>query len=396
MDVHPMSTRTLLAGLLAGLGVASVLSVTSFTVADSPEPSAQSRATRESIPELLEPGQAVYRRQCAACHGATGAGDGEAAYLLYPKPRNFVRGQFRFVSTWDGLPTNEDLFRSISRGIPGSAMPSWAHLPAEERRALVRFIRSFSEEPVLIPPRIPPDPKTGAGGQGVVEVPAEPLFDRTSVEKGRDLFVEHCASCHGPGGRGDGPTAATLEDDAGFPIRPRDLTSGVLKGSPRPEDLYRRIVAGIPGTPMPRASLEDPGDGWHLVHFVLSLSSERLRERAEMKRFRIEARRVERIPDHPDAGEWRDARPVNLHLMPLWWRYDRPEYVTVQALHDGQELALLLTWSDATHDVWSSEYMPDCTCDISSIPTLSHCGLLALAAILLAASKRHFTRRPGA
>ena len=36
--------------------------------------------------------------------------------------------------------------------------------------------------------------------------------------------------------------------------------------------------------------------------------------------------------------------------MPLWWRYDRPEELTVRALHDGKEIALLLVWTDATHD----------------------------------------------
>jgi hypothetical protein len=36
--------------------------------------------------------------------------------------------------------------------------------------------------------------------------------------------------------------------------------------------------------------------------------------------------------------------------MPLWWRSDRPEELTVRALHDGREVALLLVWSDATHD----------------------------------------------
>jgi hypothetical protein len=41
---------------------------------------------------------------------------------------------------------------------------------------------------------------------------------------------------------------------------------------------------------------------------------------------------------------------VNLHMMPLWWRSDRPEEITVRALHDGRQLALLLTWSDASHD----------------------------------------------
>ncbi|RMH17458.1 MAG: hypothetical protein D6696_15705 [Acidobacteria bacterium] len=300
--------------------------------------------------ELLDLGRRLYARRCAACHGTSGAGDGEAAYLLYPKPRDLTAGRYRFVSTWDGVPTDGDLFRVISRGIPGSAMPSWAHLPERARWALVHYVKSLSAEPLVVPPPAAPDAAGGELGRGVVALVPEPPDDAASRARGRALFAQHCAQCHGESGRGDGPSAATLVDGAGFPIRPRDLRSGVFKGSPEPELLYRRILAGIPGTPMPQASLEDPVDGWHLVHYVLSLSSERLRQRAEMKRFRIVARRVERIPDHPDSGAWRQAPPVELHLMPLWWRYTRPEVVTVQALHDGRSLALLLTWADDTHD----------------------------------------------
>ena len=36
--------------------------------------------------------------------------------------------------------------------------------------------------------------------------------------------------------------------------------------------------------------------------------------------------------------------------MPLWWRQDRPEILTVKALNDGNELALLLVWEDETYD----------------------------------------------
>ena len=91
-------------------------------------------------------------------------------------------------------------------------------------------------------------------------------------------------------------------------------------------------------------------DAWHLVHFVRSLSSDKQRERAEMKKFEIVATRVKKVPDNPNSGDWRLAPPVNLHLMPLWWRSQRPEELTVRALHDGKELAVLLVWADSTHD----------------------------------------------
>ena len=42
--------------------------------------------------------------------------------------------------------------------------------------------------------------------------------DAPAIERGRTLFEQHCASCHGKTGRGDGPAAATLA------IKPPDLT----------------------------------------------------------------------------------------------------------------------------------------------------------------------------
>ncbi len=296
--------------------------------------------------ELLAEGRSLYARRCAACHGPEGRGDGRAAYLLNPRPRNFYREAFRFVSSWDGAPTDEDLFRLISRGIPGAAMPSWAHLTERQRWSLVHYVKSLTEYPIELP-----DEETVEPGEGRIGVPEEPANTADSIARGEEIFREVCFKCHGPLGRGDGERASTLEDEEGFPIRPRDLTTGVFKGPRSPADLYRRIVAGIPGTPMPRHGDSYFGDdAWRLVHFVMSLSSDVLRERAEMKRYRIPVVRVEHLPDHPDAGAWARIPSVDLHLMPLWWRYDRPEYLTVRASHDGKELALQLVWADATAD----------------------------------------------
>jgi hypothetical protein len=69
-----------------------------------------------------------------------------------------------------------------------------------------------------------------------------------------------------------------------------------------------------------------------------------------MKRFRIVATRVAALPSSPDSGVWRSAPAVNLHMMPLWWRTDRPEEITVRAVHDGRSVALLLKWEDGSHD----------------------------------------------
>ena len=42
---------------------------------------------------------------------------------------------------------------------------------------------------------------------------------RASAERGKELFSEYCASCHGVSGKGDGPAASALK------IPPADLTA---------------------------------------------------------------------------------------------------------------------------------------------------------------------------
>lgn len=301
-----------------------------------------------STPDLVALGREVYQKECLACHGPAGDGLGSAAYLLYPRPRDFTSGQFRLISTWDGVPTDDDLFRTISRGMPGSAMPSWAHLPEETRWGLVHYVKSFSKRPLdIIQASHEPD-KWGNGGAGVITIPAEPAYDATAQARAAELFLKGCAPCHGTSARGDG--AQKQVDSKGYPTRPRDLTLGVFKGIPDPHSVYRRLVAGLPGSPMPQSGYLQGNDAWHLVHFVRSLSSDTQRAKVEMKKFRIVARRVAELPSHPDSGTWRNAPAVNLHLMPLWWRTDRPEEVTVRAVHDGTSLALLLKWEDTTPD----------------------------------------------
>ncbi len=303
--------------------------------------------TLPSSPDLVALGRKTYAKECLACHGKDGNGEGEAAYLLYPRPRDFTSGQFRLVSTWDSVPTDEDLFRSISRGMPGSAMPSWGHLPERTRWGLVHYVKSFSKRPLTIQASQEPD-ADGNDASGVVVVPKEPPYTKEAEARARVTFVKSCGPCHGPTGKGDGQQQQT--DSKGFPIRPRDLTLGVYKGSPDPASVYCRIVAGLPGAPMPQSAYLHGEQAWDLVHFVRSLSSDEQRAKVEMRRFRIVAARVRELPDHPDSGLWQTTAPVDLHLMPLWWRAERPEELTVRALHDGKDLAILLSWADASHD----------------------------------------------
>lgn len=292
---------------------------------------------------LLELGKSTYEDKCAACHGTEGRGDGDAAYLLYPKPRDFRAANYRLISTWEGVPTDEDIFRAISRGMPGSAMPSWAHLSENTRWALVHYLKSLAEFEISVAPT-----DTGENPSGVIQVPPEPPYTAAARSNAATLFAQGCAPCHGLTGKGDGTKAQV--DAEGRPTRPRDLTAGVYKGIPEAEHVYRRIVAGLPGTPMPNSGYLHGNDAWDLTHYVREMSSDEQRSRVEMHRYEIVAKHVEVLPDHPDDGGWGAAQSVNLHMMPLWWRSQRPEELTVRALHDGNEIAILLTWIDDTND----------------------------------------------
>jgi mono/diheme cytochrome c family protein len=208
-------------------------------------------------------GKALYQRYCIFCHGEYGDGTGESAPYLDPKPRDFTKAVFKCRSTPSGsLPLDSDLYATISRGVHASGMPSWKPLLRQERADLVAYVKTFSSafqeekpgEPVSIPPEPPSSPE--------------------SIKRGGELFQSlNCWSCHGKDGRGHGPSAATLTDSKGYPITPFDFTTGSrFKCGDSDPEMFRDLVTGLDGTPMPSfANAMTPDQRWDVVHYIRSL-----------------------------------------------------------------------------------------------------------------------------
>lgn len=208
-------------------------------------------------------GKEDYRRWCVGCHGKEGNGQGENAPYLDPKPRDFTEALFRWRSTPTGtLPTDQDLYDTVTRGVVDTLMPTWRPLTPQTRVDLVAYIKTFS-----------PKFQTQKAGTPIT-IPPEPPQTIDSVLHGRQLFDQmQCWKCHGPEGRGDGPSAITLTDDKGEPIRPYNFHDGTrFRCGETNQDLYKIFMTGLDGTPMPSfADSLKPQDAWDLVHFLRTL-----------------------------------------------------------------------------------------------------------------------------
>ena len=189
---------------------------------------------KDAVPQVG--GYGLYRQHCLHCHGVSGAGDGPTAPFLYPRPRDYRRGIFKFTSTASGQkPTRDDLRNTIANGLHGTSMPAFdALMSANEIEQVLDYMMFLSmrgeTELALI------DEAAAAG-----ELPADVVADvsksvfnkwklapsqvlnppvpkppstRESVLRGRDLFLSRnttgnkvdCTSCHGPQAVGDGPS----------------------------------------------------------------------------------------------------------------------------------------------------------------------------------------------
>ncbi len=199
-------------------------------------------AQGKGAPAASEAGKALYEDKCAHCHGIEGAGDGAAAKNLLPRPRDFTSGLYKIRSTESGnLPTDQDLFNIISNGMPESSMPAWEGLLSEDERwSLVAHIKTFYEGFEEASPRL-------------IDLSGKIPYAEASVAKGEVFYTNlGCVECHGAVGRGDGTSAPDFTDEWGFRTWPANLAqSWNFRGGSTTEDIFKRFIGGIAGSPMP-------------------------------------------------------------------------------------------------------------------------------------------------
>lgn len=248
----------------------------------------------------LAKGQAVYEAQCVQCHGVSGDGDGPAADFLYPRPRDYRKGLFKFTSTpYGAKPIPEDLVRTVRSGVRGTSMPAFNLLPEDDVKAVVDYVMALTHrgefeeglanlaeaeetiDPATVKEEVLPlvtQRWAQAETQQVQPLTPQPKFTEEHVALGKQAFLTvGCAKCHGEDGRGQMPDNIG-KDGWGRTTRAADLTAGMFHGGQKPIDIYRRIYSGINGTPMPgfsSALQSQPDTIWNLVAYVKFVSSRR-------------------------------------------------------------------------------------------------------------------------
>jgi DMSO reductase family type II enzyme heme b subunit len=293
-------------------------------------------------------GADVYAERCAVCHGAKGAGDGPLTSELLPPPRDLVRGSYRFRSTVSGAaPLDSDIIGVTAHGLGDTAMGHFLALGSQRLEDVTAHVQS------LAPTLFATTPPTITGSP----MPTEPLMQL--AERGRKVYESaKCTECHGATGRGDGPSAATLKDDAGHPSVATNLTKRWLfKAGSSSSDVFRTLASGLNGTPMSSYDKTlSPDERWALATYIERLGRLRPRYLPNI----VASAVTEKLPLDPGAPVWKTIPTAfvplgqQIELQP-YWTEPSIDSVDVVAAVNRDELAILLVWDDRSRDVQASD-----------------------------------------
>ncbi len=207
------------------IGLVLTLVIIVFTgVYWATEEGRQEAARERILGESAERGGELYRSMCITCHGAGG-------------------DQMPGIVLKDTQLRDDDLKKTIARGVPGTIMPAF-HIeeggPLEMHQIddLIAFLTNWDDA------HIAEEPSNGDAEEAVLEEPAG--SETVSTVEAEGLYSNNCAACHGPdrmGGVGPPLTPDSLGDKSDTEIRGTisdgqpDTAMPSFKGSLSPEQI---------------------------------------------------------------------------------------------------------------------------------------------------------------
>lgn len=237
--------------------------------------------------ETLNLGQMTYTEYCVSCHGVKGDGNGIASKGMWPAPRNFNLGIYKFGNVPSGeLPHDEDFYRIIRHGLNGTAMLKW-DISDKRLDAVTQYIKTFA------PQAWEAKDKTLGEVNKLTTDPFTIARKDYAIQYGKEVYhaVANCQSCHTayatkaeivewskkfnqPVTEFDDKlyTVKLQDSEHGYKALPPDFTWHLVRSAETVEDLYLRISSGVGGTSMPswKGVLEDD-QVWAVAYYLKSL-----------------------------------------------------------------------------------------------------------------------------
>lgn len=239
---------------------------------------------------LIAQGEQLYKTYCFTCHGYNGDAYpvtpealqtqyGDRIYARDFTGKTHLNGKVVFKYTWGGYTgeyaTDEDLKKIIRHGLYGTPMPGYPNFTEQQLDALITYIKTFNDGWKNYTPQAPPD----------VSIPFD-LNSAERIQRGRELYLQKCTSCHMDQEKGMKPIPQALMwnvpgTDSLIMIHARDFTAEPLR-LPDPVDVFRTIKVGIGGTTMNPALWQELNDDqiWDLVSYVYYLRNKGKRQGA--------------------------------------------------------------------------------------------------------------------
>ncbi len=298
-----------------------------------------------------EKGKVLYDQWCSSCHGEKGDGKGPAADFVWPKPRDFTKGTYKFKTTGSGEPVvDADIIRTIRDGNPGTSMPAWQRFTDDEVKSLVGYLKAFSPDTFSIqgtPFKIGNPP----GGREKLTALGKELYQSTK-----------CWECHGKAGRGDGEKGwqEKFKDDWGNKIYPADQTSlWEYRAGSDVKDVFKTISVGFDGTPMTSyGDTVTEEKRWAIAYYVAS--QQQIRHLGPALR----VKKVDVIPALTDDSAWNSLEYLDI-AMAGQVIFEPREFTTLitnarmRGVYTNSELALMIEWTDKQQNKGEDGLPPD-------------------------------------